>query len=157
MRLLIAILIFSTIALSAAWAQPATDTPTATATQTPTATLPPTNTPTKTPTAGSTPTPDQRNLLMFKEGCSSAPCDSIELKGFGAAHKTVAVEITGTATVQVRCRVVRTDSSLIQRGADLTASGIVEFDTWCDGIVTRITACTNCVVSTWLRTDYGQD
>lgn len=125
----------------------ATDTPTVTPTQTPTVTHTP------------TPTPQSNALnVVFRQTCSSPPCTfSLDVSGYdrsvlgkGDGHKTCAVAISGTATVQCLCCVAGTEVCA-QLGTDLSASGVRESDMWCDVAQVKVTACTGCLVSGWFR------
>jgi len=146
----------------------ATKTPTRTPTPTSSSTQTPTRTASPTVTNTSTPTPVQFGKFFYNQVCASPPC-CVELHGempppqaaaMGSdLHHTIAVDIdpngaanaTPTAAVQVSCRVVYPDSALVPKGTPITSTGIVEYDTWCEGQQVCITACTNCKVSAWAR------
>lgn len=150
-----------------------TRTPTNTRTQTPSATAINSSTPTRTPTQTLTPTitqtptqtptrtPATYGNLALAFGCASGqPCCSAELAGFAQGHKTIAVDVdAGAPTVQLMCRVVSPDSAQVQLGANITVTGIVEKDTWCDTwaicIANACGASPTCSVSAWIRADQG--
>ena len=145
-----------------------TNTPTNTATNTPTGT--PTNTPTQTPTI--TATADKlAGLMAYRQTCASPPCDYTDLvedrpQSFvdsGGGHKTVTVlNDVGTASVDILCRVAGKQSPAVVVGTmtgatcSTAANCVKEFDTWCDDLWPRITACSSsppCDVSVWGRQD----
>lgn len=142
-------------------AQTPTDTPTDTPTNTPTNT--PTVTPTNTPTATITPTMLHGGALVLQQTCASPPCNFPVLKSRGG-YKTVAVATTaGSATIKIICRPAAgwngpeyEVATLSGATCSTAANCFKEFQTWCDELWVRVTACTDCRVSAWLRTEPTQ-
>ena len=130
----------------------------------------PTSTPTSTPTQTPTSTPTVANLvgvMAYRATCASTPCDLeniIPTRGrrdvaLGGGMKTVGVGVTaGTATVKVMCRAAADPhmpaveiASLSGTSCDTASNCGVSFEGWCDELWLRITACSSCEVTGYLR------
>lgn len=131
-----------------------TPTETATVTETPTVTTTPTRTPTLTPTLAK-----GAGALLYRSGCGSPPCYSANFFEGGkdnGGHKTAAVSIpVGTGTVAVACKVGQSSEILLGSmsgtSCDTKANCLLEFDTLCDDLKFKITACTGCQVDAFSR------
>lgn len=165
------LLLLSVIVLaSVRGASAQTATPTDTPTETPTQTQTPTQTPTSTPTQTPTQTVERQGALAQGYTCGAGgtcptpPCDVPVTLAARQGHKTVALTTAaGSATTALMCRVVTSseepDIALASMsGATCTtpANCLKEFDTWCDEVFLRVTACpTPARIHGWLRTDVG--
>ena len=116
----------------------------------PTPTPPNTSTPTATPTS----TRIQDGLLIAATPVTGTACGP-ELPYVKIGHKTVDVEIAGTCTATIYCRTIPTDGALHSKG-QLTASGTLEFDTWCYSYQLCTTSCNSGSAVGWVRVDTGQ-
>jgi len=82
-----------------------------------------------------------------------------EVTGYKTGHKSVHVEVTagggGTPTpaIKVMCRGIAGNTSLLQEGTTLSASGVREYDTWCDAHTICVNDCGGCSISAWVRAD----
>ena len=136
------------------------------ATATPTDTPLPTDTPTITNTPTRTPTPTQtlkpQDAISLQEPCPTAStCDIRYGKSARAGHKTVAISTTtGTANVALMCRpdtgnLAPEITLSTHSGTTCTtaANCLKEFDTWCEEVFLRISACNACAVSGWIKRD----
>ena len=79
---------------------------------------------------------------------------ALELPYVKIGHKTIDVEITGTCSVTAYCRSIQHDGGMHAKGT-LSASGTIEFDTWCYSYQLCTSGCTGSV-NGWIRVDNGQ-
>lgn len=85
------------------------------------------------------------SMLAFDLGtltaCGSPPCDLPNAYAARGGHKTVAIDIDGTATAEVQCR-VESGMPYVTVGSGTSTDAIVETDAWCDSLEVVVTALT---------------
>jgi hypothetical protein len=68
-------------------------------------------------------------------------------------HKTVAIAITGTATVVARCIIGNDEANTKAQIVSASSSGFTETDSLCSDIEIEVTSCSSCSVNAWVATD----